>query len=68
VQKAPIIVGDRDPRSGEYLVRSGLADGERVLRHPTTLLKDGQKVEMTATPAAVGNVPAATAAAATVAK
>jgi RND family efflux transporter MFP subunit len=68
VQKLPVILGDRDPRSGEYLVRSGLADGDRVLRHPTTLLKDGQKVEMSATPAAAGNVPPAPAAAGTLAK
>jgi RND family efflux transporter MFP subunit len=47
VQKVDVGIGERDPRSGDFMVKSGLADGDRILRHPTTLLKDGQKVEMT---------------------
>jgi membrane fusion protein (multidrug efflux system) len=61
LQKADVAIGDRDPRSGEFVIRSGLAAGDRVLRHPTTQLKDGQKVEMTAsaTAATAAALPAA---------
>jgi len=46
--KADLGVGARDPRSGNFEVRSGLASGDTVLRHPSSNLKDGQKVEMAA--------------------
>lgn len=44
--KADLAMGSRDPRTGNYEVRGGLAAGDTVLRHPTSSLKDGQKVEM----------------------
>ncbi len=69
VQKVTVDLGERDPRSGDYLVKRGVADGDRILRHPTTQLKDGQKVELAAvaatpatTPAAAAATPAATSA------
>jgi len=40
-----IAVGERDARTGEYVVTSGLAEGDRVIRHPTALLKDGQTIQ-----------------------
>ncbi len=46
IKKVTLDVGDRDPRSGEYLLRAGLADGDRLIRHPSSTLKDGQKIEM----------------------
>ncbi len=46
IKKVTLDVGDRDPRSGEYLLRAGLADGDRLIRHPSATLKDGQKIEM----------------------
>jgi RND family efflux transporter MFP subunit len=62
LQKVDVAIGERDPRSGEFAVKKGLAEGDRVLRHPTTLLKDGQKVEMTAAAAAADAAPVPTAA------
>src|SRR6478609_146539 len=45
LQKVAVSLGDRDPRSGEYVVRSGLAAGDRLLRSPLATLKDGQLVQ-----------------------
>ena len=45
LQKVPLTLGERDPRTGEFAVAQGLAEGDRVLRYPTTLLKDGQPVQ-----------------------
>jgi RND family efflux transporter MFP subunit len=44
LQKVAVTLGERDPRSGEYIVRSGLAAGDRLLRNPLATLKDGQAV------------------------
>ncbi len=51
VQKVAVKLGERDPRSGEFPVLSGLASGERVLRSPAGSLVDGQSFEF-AKPAA----------------
>ncbi|HSI54143.1 MAG: efflux RND transporter periplasmic adaptor subunit [Ramlibacter sp.] len=51
LQKVPLTVGERDARRGDYVVTSGLADGDRLLRHPTSTLKDGQGVQPTASAA-----------------
>jgi membrane fusion protein (multidrug efflux system) len=45
LHKAALKLGDRDPRSGEYVVTSGLADGDQVLRYPNSSLHDGQPVQ-----------------------
>ncbi|WP_427911646.1 efflux RND transporter periplasmic adaptor subunit [Ramlibacter sp. MMS24-I3-19] len=45
LQKVAVSLGDRDPRSGEYVVRSGLAAGDRLLRSPLATLHDGQPVQ-----------------------
>lgn len=45
VKKVAVKLGERDPRSGEFPVLSGLAAGERVLRSPAGSLTDGQKFE-----------------------
>jgi len=44
LHKLPLQLGDRDPRRGEYVILSGLAAGDQVLRYPTTALHDGQAV------------------------
>jgi membrane fusion protein (multidrug efflux system) len=44
--RADLTVGARDPRTGNFEIRNGLAAGDTVLRHPNSSLKDGQKVEM----------------------
>jgi RND family efflux transporter MFP subunit len=48
LQKVPLGIAERDPRTGDYVVASGLAEGDRVIRYPTALLKDGQAVQATA--------------------
>ena len=46
----PLGIAERDPRTGDYVVASALAEGDRVIRYPTTLLKDGQAVQAAAAP------------------
>ncbi|MDB5874721.1 MAG: efflux transporter periplasmic adaptor subunit [Ramlibacter sp.] len=48
IRKVALTVGERDPRRGDYVVLAGLADGDRLLRHPIATLKDGQAVQDTA--------------------
>ena len=50
LQKVPLALGERDPRTGEFAVAKGLAEGDQVLRYPTSLLKDGQPVQGSAPP------------------
>jgi RND family efflux transporter MFP subunit len=51
---------ERDPRSGEFVVRSGLAEGDQVIRYPNSMLKDGQVVQA---PAGAASTKAASSAA-----
>jgi membrane fusion protein (multidrug efflux system) len=46
LHKVSVQLGERDARRGEYVVRGGLAEGDRVLRNPGSTLVDGQKVEL----------------------
>lgn len=62
LKKTELTLGDRDPRHGDFAVLKGLANGDVVLRNPTTTLKDGAKVKTMASNAATG--PADTSAAA----
>jgi RND family efflux transporter MFP subunit len=45
LQKVALALGERDPRRGDFVVRGGIADGDRVLRNPIATLKDGQAVK-----------------------
>jgi membrane fusion protein (multidrug efflux system) len=45
LQKVDIALGERDPRSGDFVLRTGLAEGDQVIRHPGAMLKDGQTVQ-----------------------
>jgi RND family efflux transporter MFP subunit len=47
LKKTELTLGERDPRHGDYAVLKGLANGDEVLRNPTTTLKDGAKVKTT---------------------
>jgi membrane fusion protein, multidrug efflux system len=47
LQKVSLSIGDRDPRSGEFVLKNGLSEGDKLLRYPTTTLQNGQPVEMT---------------------
>jgi membrane fusion protein (multidrug efflux system) len=42
IVKRAIQLGDRDARLGEWVVTSGLAANEKVLRNNSSALKDGQ--------------------------
>jgi RND family efflux transporter MFP subunit len=44
--KAPVQLGERDPRTGEFPLKGGLSEGDLVLRHPGSNLVDGQPVEL----------------------
>jgi len=46
IQKVVLSVADRDPRTGDYVLKSGLAEGDTVIRNPNTALKDGQPVKL----------------------
>ena len=55
LHKVAVQLGERDPRTGDYPVKAGVAEGDRILRNPGSTLVDGQKVEFangTATAAA----------------
>jgi len=59
VHKIEIALGARDQRRGDFVVTSGLAEGDLILRSPSTTLKDGQKVDLSNKPLAPANKPAA---------
>lgn len=42
VRKQALALGERDARLGRWVVRSGLKNGDRVVRNPGSNLKDGQ--------------------------
>ena len=46
INRVVVQLGDRDERSGDYPVRAGVADGDRILRNPNAQLVDGQLVEI----------------------
>ncbi len=45
LQKVPLTIADRDARTGDLVLKSGLAEGDQVIRHPSALLKDSQPVQ-----------------------
>jgi membrane fusion protein (multidrug efflux system) len=49
LKKVEVVLGERDARRGDFALRSGLADGDQVVRNPPSTLKDGAKVEPLAT-------------------
>jgi len=44
LQRVALKLGERDARTGSYVLVSGLAEGDKVLRFPNASLKDGQGV------------------------
>lgn len=46
LNQVDVALGARDPRTGNFEVRSGLADGDIILRSPSSSFKDGQSVEL----------------------
>jgi RND family efflux transporter MFP subunit len=59
VHKVGVNVGDRDTRSGEFALVSGLAEGDQLIRYPTATLRDGQAVELAGRATASSSVSAA---------
>jgi RND family efflux transporter MFP subunit len=53
LQKVALTLGDRDPRTGNYAIKAGLAEGDQVLRFPNVSLKENQAVSFEARKAAV---------------
>jgi membrane fusion protein, multidrug efflux system len=45
LQKVAVQLGERDPRTGAFELRSGITEGDRVIRFPNITLKDGQAVQ-----------------------
>lgn len=55
LQKVALDLGPRDARTGDYVLRKGVTEGDRLLRFPNSNLKEGQKVQLeAATDAASG--------------
>ncbi len=48
LQKVKLEMADRDPRTGDYVLKGGLGEGDQVIRHPSALLKDNQPVRASA--------------------
>jgi RND family efflux transporter MFP subunit len=46
LSKISLKLGERDERLGDYQVSAGLSAGDLVLRHPTSALQQGRKVEL----------------------
>ncbi|MBY0573431.1 MAG: efflux RND transporter periplasmic adaptor subunit [Undibacterium sp.] len=46
--KVELALGNRDIRTGNYEVRSGIAAGDLIMRNPSSNFKDGQIIEMAA--------------------
>jgi membrane fusion protein, multidrug efflux system len=67
VALVPVQLGERDPRTGELPLKSGLAEGDIILRNPGSTLVDGQKAEFAKAAVSVG-VAGASAAPAAAAK
>lgn len=51
LNKVEIQLGARDVQSGDYAIKSGLNEGDSILRHPRGVLIDGAKVSTEKTPA-----------------
>ena len=62
LNKVSVQLGERDARRGDYVVQSGLAEGDSILRNPGSTLKDGQKVELRDAAAPAAAAPASAAA------
>ena len=50
IQKVALSVSDRDVRTGDYVLKAGLTEGDTVIRNPNSSLKDGQPVKLAGAP------------------
>jgi len=45
LQKVKLVLGERDARSGAFALKSGLSEGDKILRFPNSALKEDQVVQ-----------------------
>ena len=50
LQRVTLKIAEKDPRSGDFVIQGGLAEGDQVIKYPTTMLKEGQTVQAAAAP------------------
>jgi RND family efflux transporter MFP subunit len=50
LQKVPVQLADRDPRTGDFAVKAGLVEGDQVIKYPNAMLKEGQPVQASVAP------------------
>ena len=49
LNKVPLKLGDRDARSGDFVVQAGVAAGDKLLRYPNSALHEGQPARLSGT-------------------
>ena len=50
LQRVTLSLADRDVRTGDYVVKGGLAEGDQVIKYPNAMLKEGQPVQASVSP------------------
>jgi RND family efflux transporter MFP subunit len=45
LQKVVLGAIEKDPRTGDFVLKDGLAEGDQVIRYPSAMLKEGQTVQ-----------------------
>jgi RND family efflux transporter MFP subunit len=50
LQRVIVTLGDRDTRTGDFVLAAGLTAGDQVIRYPNRTLKEGQSVQASAAP------------------
>jgi RND family efflux transporter MFP subunit len=58
LSQVQLTLGARDPRTGNFEIRSGLTEGDTILRNPSSSFKEGQSAEMVSTKPAVATASA----------
>jgi RND family efflux transporter MFP subunit len=58
LHKVPVSLGERDTRRGEFVITSGIAAGDQLLRAPGSTLVDGQRVAQQKAPAGAASATA----------
>jgi RND family efflux transporter MFP subunit len=50
LQRVALSLAERDVRTGDYVVKGGLAEGDQVIKYPNAMLKEGQPVQASVAP------------------
>ncbi len=59
LHKVPVTLGERDARRGDFVIASGVATGDQLLRTPGSTLVDGQRVDLVKPAAAASSAAGA---------